>query len=174
MKSRNQINKEAIEIYFAIKQVINISGNDYCQSWWINTKNFGLKSNLKTSQIVQRAKLLASKGYLVIDKSNTSTSTGTCFRLTEKFDIGSICNSIVDLSKCKKGDILISSLGAKLEYIAPTPWRHYTYLDHVVRYVEDSDGKSFGNEIYGTRTNDGFAYAKNRIPETDHDIVMVM
>jgi hypothetical protein len=30
--------------------------------------------------------------------------------------------STVDLSKCKKGDILISRHGAKLEYIAPTPW----------------------------------------------------
>ena len=49
---------------------------------------------------------------------------------------------VVDLSKCKKGDILISSHGAKLEYIAPTPWKHYTYLDHVVRYIEDKDGIS--------------------------------
>jgi len=88
--------------------------------------------------------------------------------------IGAVSNSTVDLSKCKKGDILISSHGAKLEYIAPTPWKHYTYLDHVVRYIEDADGKSFGDENYGTRTNDGFTYAKNRKPETDHDIVAVL
>ncbi|MCK9558796.1 MAG: hypothetical protein M0R50_12275 [Candidatus Cloacimonetes bacterium] len=67
-------------------------------------------------------------------------------------DIPAVSNSTVDLSKCKKGDILISSHGAKLEYIAPTPWKHYTYLDHVVRYIEDADGKSFGDENYGTRT----------------------
>lgn len=79
----------------------------------------------------------------------------------------------IDLSKCKKGDILISSQGAKLEYICPTPWKHYTYLDHVVRYITDKDGKSMGYENYGTRTNDGFTFAKNRIPETDHDIIEV-
>jgi hypothetical protein len=93
---------------------------------------------------------------------------------SKQLNILAVSNSTVDLSKCKKGDILISSHGAKLEYIAPTPWKHYTYLDHVVRYIEDVNGKSFGDENYGTRTNDGFTYAKNRIPETDHDIVAVM
>ncbi len=80
----------------------------------------------------------------------------------------------IDLSKCKKGDMLISSHGAKLEYIAPTPWGQHRYLDHVVRYIEDVDGKSFGDECYGTRTNDGFVYVKNRKPETDHDIVKIV
>lgn len=81
---------------------------------------------------------------------------------------------MVDLSKCKKGDTLISSHGAKLEYVAPTPWKFYCYLDHVVRYIEDADGKSFGKESYGTRTNDGYVYAKNRQPEVDHDIVKIL
>ena len=80
----------------------------------------------------------------------------------------------IDLSKCKKGDILISSQGSKLEYICPTPWKHYTYLDHVVRYITDKDGKSMGDENYGTRTNDGFTFAKNRKPETDHDMIEVL
>lgn len=88
--------------------------------------------------------------------------------------IGAVSNNTIDLSKCKKGDILISTHGAKLEYIAPTPWKHYTYLDHVVKYIEDVDGKSFGDENYGTRTNDGFTFAKNRKPETDHDIAKVL
>ena len=87
----------------------------------------------------------------------------------EKLQLGN-----VDLSKCKKGDILISSHGAKLEYISPTPWKHYTYLDHVVRYIEDADGNSYPEDNYGTRTNDGFVFAKKRIPETDHDIVQVI
>ena len=90
------------------------------------------------------------------------------------FAIHNVSNSTVDLSKCKKGDLLISTHGAKLEYVAPTPWKRYTYLEHVVRYIEDADGKSFGDENYGTRTNDGFTYAKNRKPETDHDIVAIM
>lgn len=80
----------------------------------------------------------------------------------------------VDLSKCKKGDVLISSQGAKLEYVAPTPWKHYTYLDHVVRYVSDKYGNSFGKENYGTRTNDGFVFKNNRVPDTDNDIVEII
>jgi len=79
----------------------------------------------------------------------------------------------IDLRNCKKGDILISSQGAKLEYICPTPFGNYIYLDHVVRYIEDKDGKSMGRENYGTRTHDGFTFAKNRIPETDHDIIEI-
>lgn len=80
----------------------------------------------------------------------------------------------VDLRTCKKGDILRSSQGAKLEYISPTPWGAYTYLDHVVRYVEDANGISFGEKCYGTRTHDGYVFAKHRIPETDHDIVEII
>lgn len=74
----------------------------------------------------------------------------------------------------QKGDILISSQGAKLEYICPTPWNHLTYLEHVVRYIEDKDGKSFGEECYGTRTHNGVVFVNNRIPETDHDIVEII
>lgn len=80
----------------------------------------------------------------------------------------------IDLSKCKKGDMLLSRHGAILEYISPTPWGEYKYLDHVVRYVKDNYGNSFGEDNYGTRTNDGYAYAKKRIPEIDHDIVKIL
>ena len=70
----------------------------------------------------------------------------------------------VDLRNCKKGDILISSHGAKLIYLRPTT--DTEYLDHVVRYIGEGLGE-------GTRTHDGFVFAKNRIPETDHDIVKI-
>lgn len=80
----------------------------------------------------------------------------------------------IDLSKCKKGDVLLSSQGAKLEYISLTPWKGYEYLDHVVRYISDKNGVKFGKANYGTRTNDGFVFAMNRIPETDHDIVEIV
>ena len=80
----------------------------------------------------------------------------------------------IDLNTCKKGDILISRHGATLEYIGKTPIGVYTYLDHVVRYIKDKDGKSFGENEYGTRTNDGFVYAMKRIPEIDHDIVEII
>lgn len=82
--------------------------------------------------------------------------------------------SKIDLRTCKKGDVLISSHGAILEYVAPTPWKHCTYLDHVVKYIKDKDGKFFGKDCYGTRTHDGFTYVKNRRPETDHDIVKII
>lgn len=82
--------------------------------------------------------------------------------------------SKIDLRTCKAGDILISSHGAKLEYVCTTPWKHYAYLDHVVKYIEDKDGNSFGEETYGTRTHDGFVFAKARQPETDHDIIEII
>lgn len=77
---------------------------------------------------------------------------------------------MVDLSKCKNGDTLVSIHGAILEYVAPTPWKDYTYLDHVIRYVQDEHGNEYPPNTYGTRTNDGFVFAKNRKPEVDHDI----
>ena len=76
----------------------------------------------------------------------------------------------VDLRTCKNGDILISALGAKLKYIRPT--NESEYLDHYVQYLE-IDGKKIENS-FGTRTHDGFVFGKNRIPETDHDIVQII
>ena len=64
---------------------------------------------------------------------------------------------MIDLNTCKKGDILISSHGLRLEYISKTPWKNYSYLDHVVKYPSD-----------------GFVFAKNRKPEVDHDIVEII
>tara|TARA_R110000782_G_scaffold264961_1_gene358412 strand:- start:567 stop:803 length:237 start_codon:yes stop_codon:yes gene_type:complete len=77
---------------------------------------------------------------------------------------------MVDLNTCKKGDRLITSQGTELEYVCKTPWKHYTYLDHVVKYPT----KSFGENNYGTRTNDGFVFKKNRIPKTDNDIIKII
>ena len=71
----------------------------------------------------------------------------------------------VDLRTCNKGDILISALGAQLEYVRPT--RDDEYLDHVVKYLEKDVGE-------GTRTHDGFVFAKNRMPNFDHDIVKII
>ena len=84
MKTKEQINEEAKEIYFAIKKIMERSETNYCQSWWLNTRNFDLKSGLKTPQINQRAKLLVKQGYLTVDKSNTNTSIGTSYKLTDK------------------------------------------------------------------------------------------
>ena len=67
----------------------------------------------------------------------------------------------IDLRICREGDILISSQGAILEYISPTPWQGHTYLDHVVRFIEDQYGEKYNkvHSSYCTRTNDGFAFA---------------
>ncbi len=71
----------------------------------------------------------------------------------------------VDLSRCKRGDILISALGGKLEYIEPLP--ESDYFDHRVKYLGEDLGE-------GTRANDGYVFRKNRKPETDHDIVRII
>jgi hypothetical protein len=81
---------------------------------------------------------------------------------------------MIDLRNCEPKDLLLTSQGIILEYVAPTPWKHYTYLDHVVKYIKDKDGSSFGEANYGTRTNDGFVFAKNREPETDHDVIKIL
>jgi hypothetical protein len=81
---------------------------------------------------------------------------------------------MINLNDCAQGDTLISSHGAILEYVAPTPWGYYTYLDHVVRFLFDRNGRSVEVESYGTRTSDGYVFSKKRIPETDHDIVHII
>lgn len=80
----SEISKEVKEVYFAIIQIMRENDYDHCQSWWLNTKNFDLKSKLSTRKINQRASVLVKQGYLVIDKKNTSTSQGVCYKLTDK------------------------------------------------------------------------------------------
>lgn len=77
----------------------------------------------------------------------------------------------IDLRTCKKGDILISSQGAILEYVSPTPHGNHTYLDHVVKYIE-VDGVKVGGS-YGSRTHDGFVFKFHR-QSTDHDIIRII
>lgn len=81
---------------------------------------------------------------------------------------------MVDLRNCKKGDLLLSSHGAILEYIAPTPYGEWFYLDHVVRYVKDRNGNPFPKDCFGTRTHDGFVFAEARDPEKDNDIIEIL
>jgi len=75
----------------------------------------------------------------------------------------------IDLRTCKRGDRLISSQGAILEYVRPT--KKGEYLDHVVKYMEKVEGESLGK---GTRTHDGYVFKHNRKPEVDHDIVKII
>jgi hypothetical protein len=79
----------------------------------------------------------------------------------------------INLNQCQKGDILISRNGTVLQYTSPTPYKNYTYLDHVVKYIKDRNGNSFNNN-YGTRTNDGYVFAKKRMPQHDEDIKYII
>lgn len=81
---------------------------------------------------------------------------------------------MVDLRNCKPGDLLLGRQGSILEYVAPTPHNGLTYLDHVVRYVKRPDGSLHGKGAYGTRTDDGYVFKMNRMPEEDEDIVEVL
>lgn len=78
----------------------------------------------------------------------------------------------VDLRNCVAGDILISALGAKLEYISPT--ENGSYNDHIVKYLVDSKGDPYPKDCFGTRTHDGYQFRKKRLPEFDHDIVKII
>lgn len=80
---KEEIQKQADEIFAVIKHMIENSDVDYVQSWWINPQNCYLSSGLKTPQINQRCKLLIKQGKLQIDKANTSTSCGTSYKLTK-------------------------------------------------------------------------------------------
>lgn len=81
-----QITEEVLMIYNALKYYCDEHG--YCQSWWLNARNNPQKElNLTTPQINSKCKILIKQGYIVIDKEKTSTSTGTCYRLTDKIMI---------------------------------------------------------------------------------------
>lgn len=71
----------------------------------------------------------------------------------------------IDLRNCKKGDILISSLGAKLQYIGAIDKNHP--YNHRVKYLEGGVGG-------GTRTDDGKVYQNTGNPNIDHDIVEII
>jgi hypothetical protein len=81
--NKEQIYSEALEVYAAISEVTALQGCGYCLSWWINTRNFPLKTTMSTPKINRRARLLVKLGYLIIDRKETSTSSGTCYKLTE-------------------------------------------------------------------------------------------
>ena len=76
---------------------------------------------------------------------------------------------IIDLNTCEEGDILICSTGAKLEYVQKTGMN--AYYEHLVKYIELPDGTK-PKDSFGTRTNDGFCFRKNRRPD-DHNVIAI-
>ena len=105
------------------------------------------------------------------EKNQTIPSETLQFMLDASLEKLNDIKEPVDLRLCEPGDILISSLGATLEYVRPT--KENEYLDHVVRYIEMADG-SKPNGSKGTRTHDGFVMKFNRKPEIDHDIIKII
>ena len=84
MKTQFEIDNECIEVYDAIKDIMKQLNTDHCQSWWANSRNCSSLRHLSSREIVRRANKLVRDGYLTIDKKRTSSSTGTCYMLTEK------------------------------------------------------------------------------------------
>lgn len=81
MKSKQEIQKEADEIYEAILHLMKSEGTDYVKSWWLNPRNTNLESKLSTQEINQRCRLLVKQEKLMIDHTKTSTSNGTRYKL---------------------------------------------------------------------------------------------
>jgi len=45
MTTKEKIQKEVKEVYLAIKYIVEKEGYGYCQSWWLNARNFHLNVN---------------------------------------------------------------------------------------------------------------------------------
>ena len=68
----------------------------------------------------------------------------------------------VDLRNCKPGDILVTRSGKTVTYVRPLP--KHDYMDHEIKYA---------NGAYGSRTDDGYVYRRNRL-DTDEDIISIL
>lgn len=69
---------------------------------------------------------------------------------------------VVDLSKCKEGDTLITCTGRELKFLRAA--KDVEYLDYIIRYPENG---------VGSRTIDGYTFAHNRM-KTDENIVKII
>lgn len=75
----------------------------------------------------------------------------------------SATETTVDLSTCKKNDILITSRGGIVRYVKPLN-PEVDYYDHEIIY---------SNGSRGARINDGHTFRNNRL-ETDANIVKIV
>jgi hypothetical protein len=77
----------------------------------------------------------------------------------------------VDLSKCKKGDILIGRNGYTFEYQTAKEYGRFYWWDHVIRLIKDENGNYFPTEkrTYMGYNNDGSYSVKS-----DYDIVEII
>lgn len=82
MKQQSEIQSEADLVYKYALQVAKEQGRSYVQSWWLNRRNCP-ELWMDTPKINRRLMLLVRQGKLSIDRANTSTSQGTCYRILE-------------------------------------------------------------------------------------------
>lgn len=80
MKSKEQLRKEDEKVYRAVLNTADHMGTDYIRSWWLNPANCP-SLGLTTKEINRACRRLVRAGKLILDKENTSTSTGTCYRI---------------------------------------------------------------------------------------------
>ena len=69
---------------------------------------------------------------------------------------------MIDLNLCKEGDKLKTIHGTILTYICKLP--PGSYYEHKIQYPDGS---------FGTRTDEGFTYKKNRLLE-DEDVCEII
>lgn len=72
---------------------------------------------------------------------------------------------MIDLRKCKKGDILISQHGAAFVYVE---YVKGDYFPHIIKNIGALD-----SEGYCSRLDNGRVFKNKSLPE-DHDIVRVI
>lgn len=82
MKTKQQIQQEADDLYTRIVLEAQEQRQDSVQSWWFNKRNSDL--GLTTPQINSRCRLLVKQGKLSIDYTRTSNAYGTCYRILDK------------------------------------------------------------------------------------------
>lgn len=82
MKQQAKIQSEADLVYKYALQVAKEMDKPYVQSWWLNKRNCP-ELWMDTPKINRRLMLLVRQGKLSVDRANTSTSTGTCYRILE-------------------------------------------------------------------------------------------
>ena len=92
---------------------------------------------------------------------------------------------MIDLSKCKSGDILICKHGVIKEYVRPTTEEDIpaNFYDHYVKYlyipfksilsIEHKDDIDGFVQSEGTVCNDGFVFRISRL-ESDSDVIKVV
>lgn len=75
---------------------------------------------------------------------------------------------MIDLTKCNKGDVLVTSCGEVLSYITLRD-----HIFHIVRYIESTYGSQYAEKVFATRDYD--KYGRLRYSQlSEYDIVEII